>query len=135
MNYELKICLIEEYSNEVKPTDGEIYRKIRGYHLQRNLFFERRWWTRLTPHGTKNLRQLLRHDELTAAFDALLDISGLWDGMRISVLHKVMAIRCDEARRPYPGIFAITDLVGRKSYITSMTSNTSGSHSSTETRK
>jgi hypothetical protein len=32
-NRELKICLIEEYSNEEKPSDGEIYRKIRQYHF------------------------------------------------------------------------------------------------------
>jgi hypothetical protein len=30
-NIALKRCLIEEYSNEEKPTDGEIYRKIREY--------------------------------------------------------------------------------------------------------
>lgn len=106
VNRELKTCLIEEYSNEEKPTDGEIYRKIRQYHFQRNLSFERRWWTRLTPHRTKNLKQLFRHDELTAAFDALLDIPGLWDGMRISTLHKMMAIKCDEVSRPSRDIAA-----------------------------
>lgn len=99
VNSQLKTCLIEEYSNEEKPADGEIYRKIRQYHFQRNLSFERRWWTRLTPHGSKNLKQLFRHDELTAAFDALLDIPGLWGGMRISTLHKMMAIRCEEVNR------------------------------------
>lgn len=39
-NQELKTCLIEEYSNENKPGEGEIYRKIRQYHFQRNLSFE-----------------------------------------------------------------------------------------------
>ena len=88
--------LVEEYANEVKPADGEIYRKIRQYHFERNFTFEMRWWTHLTSHGTKNLKGLLRHDELTAAFDDLLDISGLWGDFTIGTLHKMMAMKCDE---------------------------------------
>lgn len=99
INKELRTCLIEEYSNEAKPADGEIYRKIRQYHFEKNTSFEKRWWTRLTPHGAKNLKQLLRHDEFTAAFDPLLEIPGLWAGMRISTIHKMMAIKCDEVSR------------------------------------
>lgn len=30
------------------------------------------------------------------AFDDLLDITRLWDGMRISIVHKVVGIKCDE---------------------------------------
>ncbi len=100
-NQELKTCLIEEYSNEEKPGDGEIYRKIRQYHFQRNLSFENRWWARLTQHGRKNLKGLLLRRELTAAFDMLLDIPGLWGGMMISTLHKMMAMKCDEVSQPW----------------------------------
>jgi hypothetical protein len=32
-NIALKRCLIEEYSNKEKPSDGEIYCKIREYHF------------------------------------------------------------------------------------------------------
>lgn len=98
-NPELKTCLIEEYSNEEKPGEGEIYRKIRQYYLQRNLSFENRWWARLTPYGRKNLKGLLRRRELTAAFDVLLDIPGRWCGMKISTLYKMMAMKCDEVSK------------------------------------
>ena len=50
----------------------------------------------MTPHGQRCLKQLLRHDELTAAFDTLLEIPGLQGGMRISTLHTIMAIKCDD---------------------------------------
>ncbi|KAI9769847.1 MAG: hypothetical protein M1840_003841 [Geoglossum simile] len=95
-NRELKTCLIEEYSNEEKPSDGEIYCKIRHYHFQRNHSLEMRWWARLRGNRAKNLNTLLRHSDLTNAFDALLDIRGLWDGMMITTLHKMMAMKCDE---------------------------------------
>lgn len=35
---------------------------------------KKRWWNRLSPHGAKNLKQLLRYDKFTTAFDALLEI-------------------------------------------------------------
>jgi hypothetical protein len=93
-NIALKRCLIEEYSNEEKPTDGEIYRKIREYHFQRNFSFEMRWWACLKGNRTKNLKGLLRNYELTAAFDSLLDIPGLDDGMMLTMLYTIMALKC-----------------------------------------
>jgi len=92
----VKTCLVEEYSNEKKPTDGEIYRKIRQYHFQQNLHFEWRWWSRLSPHGKRCLKQLLRHEELTAALDALREILGLWGGMRLHTWNTILAIKCDD---------------------------------------
>jgi hypothetical protein len=99
-NRELKTCLIEKYSNEEKPSDGEIYRKIRQYHFQQNYSFEMRWWARLRGNRTKNLKGLLRNYELTEGFDALLPVTGLWeDGFLITTLHKAMAMKCDEVSR------------------------------------
>ena len=92
----VKTCLIEEYSNEKRPSAGEIYRKIRKYHFQGNVTFERRWKTWLSCHEAKNLNRLLQRDQWTAAFDDLLDITGLWGGMRFSTLHTAMNIKCDE---------------------------------------
>ncbi|KAL9132054.1 MAG: hypothetical protein Q9217_000182 [Psora testacea] len=97
---ELKTALTEEYANESEPSDGEIYRKIREYHLQNQSSLETRWWTRLSPHRAKNLKQLFQHQDFTAAFDSLLEIPGLLDGMRISTLHKMFATRCDEVTAP-----------------------------------
>ncbi|KAF1948546.1 hypothetical protein CC80DRAFT_556252 [Byssothecium circinans] len=95
-NPALETTLVEEYSNEKKPSDGEIYCKIRQYEQERNLCFKNRWKARLSDHGRRALRQLQDHEELTAAFDDLLGIPGLWDGMRISTLHKMTGMNCDD---------------------------------------
>lgn len=87
---------MEEYANEGKHSDGEVYRKIRSYQSQKQSSLEMRWWTCLSPHRARNLKQLLRHREFTLAFDAFLEIPALLTGMRISTLHKIFAIRCDE---------------------------------------
>ncbi|KAK5400801.1 hypothetical protein LTR06_011261, partial [Exophiala xenobiotica] len=92
--------LIEEYANETIPTDGEIYRKIRHYHFQRNYGFESRWWARLRGCRARNLKSLLSHPEIAAGFDALLDVPGLWSGMQLTTLHKMLALRTDDTPPP-----------------------------------
>lgn len=92
----MKRCLVEEYANESIPTDGMIYYKIRQYHFQRNFSFESRWWARLRGCRGRNLKALFKHPELTAAFDALLDIPALWDGMLLTTLHKVLGLKSDD---------------------------------------
>ncbi|KAL4899385.1 hypothetical protein BDW74DRAFT_171560 [Aspergillus multicolor] len=96
MSAELKTSLVEEYSNEKPPTDGEIYRKIRQYDSEHNSRFRKRWWSRLTPNKEKRLKALFAHDEFRDAFDKLLPIPGLWFGLRIGSLAKLMAVKCDE---------------------------------------
>lgn len=93
---ELKTALTEEYANEGQPSDGETYRKIREYHFLKQSSLETRWWTRLSSHRATNLKQLFRHEDITAAFDSLLEIPALLEGIRISTLHKMFATRCDE---------------------------------------
>ena len=119
-NPELRATLVDEYSNEEKPSDGEIYCKIRQYEREGNICFKRRWKARLSRHGQRSLRQLFDHGdgELTAAFDSLLDIPGLWAGMRISTLHKMIGMKCDEVSL-LSLISFITDAVARKFYTIS----------------
>lgn len=50
----------------------------------------------------KNLKELLADEELTAGFDALLDIPGVWDGMMITTLQKMMAMGSKEVSKPMP---------------------------------
>ena len=95
---DLRTAFAEEYGNEEKPSDGELYRKIRHYHLKKQTSSEMRWWTRMSPHKASNLRQLFRHDKYTAAFDSFLEMPAVLAGLRISTLHKMFAIRCDEVR-------------------------------------
>jgi hypothetical protein len=96
---DLKTCLAEEYNNEATPSDGQIYYKMRLYHFQRNFSMEMRWKARLRGSREGYLLTLLNHGALAEAFDALLDIPGLWSGMRISTLHTVMALNCDQVGR------------------------------------
>ena len=100
----MRRSLIKEYANENIPSDGEIYYKIRQYHFQRNFSFESRWWARLRGCRSRNLKALLKNHELTAAFDALLDIPGLWDGMQLTTLHKVLALQSDDVSSKKHGL-------------------------------
>jgi hypothetical protein len=60
------------------------------------MFAEKRWWARLSKSKRKDLKQLLKHEGFTMAFDALLAIPGIWVGLRIGMLHKLIAMKCDE---------------------------------------
>ena len=99
LSHELKEFLAEEYFDDETPDDGEIYRRIRRYQWSGDPSFESHWWGYLSPHRKRNVKQLFRHHELTAAFDALLDLPGLWGGMMISTLHSMLSTHCDEASR------------------------------------
>ncbi|OJD11086.1 hypothetical protein AJ78_08071 [Emergomyces pasteurianus Ep9510] len=96
---ELRISLLEEYANQKKPTDGEIYRKIRQYEEEQNEPFRQRWLAPLLRCNRERLEQLdnRRNRRLRQGFDALLAIPGLWGhGMRISMIHRLVAIDCVE---------------------------------------
>ncbi|KFY68145.1 hypothetical protein V496_01265 [Pseudogymnoascus sp. VKM F-4515 (FW-2607)] len=117
ISYEMRAILDEEYSNEERPCDGQIYRKIREYqYLPRKadalvlpatcVSFEMRWWSRLNESRQKKLRGLFRpytlNRLLAAGFDALTKIPALFDaGMMITTLHTVMATRCYEEIQHY----------------------------------
>ncbi|CRG91095.1 Titin [Talaromyces islandicus] len=92
----LRTSLVEEYTNERQPSDGEIYRKIIQYQREDNAHFQNRWWARLSDTKAKRLRALRNNIELSTAFNALLPIPGVWGGMSIGNLPKVMALKCDE---------------------------------------
>ena len=104
MTQDLKSALIEEYTNERKPSDGEFYYKIRSYQGvfgPENPYFERRWWARLAAISTSTnkkdrLEQLFRHRKFAPAFDAFRYIPVLYSGMRLSVFNKIVSMRCLE---------------------------------------
>lgn len=102
--------LKESYTSEKRPSDGRIYRSIRLYqgilNGVRNEAAENYWWAVLgaepgsrKPGYLRTLRPAIRD-----AFDALLPIAGIWEGMRIGVLHKINAMKCEEvcySENPY----------------------------------
>jgi hypothetical protein len=101
---DLKTTLIEEYSCEKKPDDGEIYRKIReyqGYGGGGNPYFESRWWALLhgiSSHKSDNMKQIIRNPDFRAAFDIQLDVPGLGGGMSLGSTHKMVGMKCHEVR-------------------------------------
>jgi hypothetical protein len=127
ISYELRTFLAEEYANEEKPCDGEIYRKIRFYKaLATNVdsmvssatchSLEMRWWARLKGRRADYLKSMLEISRLAASFDALSRITGLCDsGMKITTLHKVRALRCyDVSMSPEVGARSAYIPVDRK---------------------
>ncbi|GFF50438.1 hypothetical protein IFM46972_09044 [Aspergillus udagawae] len=103
---ELRTSLVEEYANQKKPTDGEIYRKIQQYEGEGNEAFRQRWFVRLSRSNQERLDQLdnRRNRRLRLAFDRLLPIPGLWPhGMRISMLHQLITTGCVEEIITYLG--------------------------------
>ena len=88
--------------NQWEGCDGEYYCKIREYqgvHGEPNPYLEGVWLDRLKALG-QNRRdlfdQLSRHTVYLAAFDALLIIPALFYGFRLTVIHHLIAMRCEE---------------------------------------
>jgi hypothetical protein len=99
---------------------------MRRYHFQRNFAFEMRWKARLRGKRQECLVSLTRNERMLAAFDDLLDIPGLWDGMQITTLHKMKALKCDTVSRGLIWMVLADFLRHRNSYTTSATSSSSG---------
>lgn len=61
------------------------------------------WWVLLQAvAGSKKgryLRRFFKNADLHRKLNSLLVIRGLWEGMRIGLLHKVTAMHCDEVRQ------------------------------------
>jgi hypothetical protein len=101
----LRFSLADGYDYQKKPDSGECYVKIRqfqGFYGEANPFFENIWLGRLaTNKNSWNLfKKLSRNTKFSAAFDALLDIPSLFGGFRLSVMHQLLAMKCDEVLNP-----------------------------------
>jgi hypothetical protein len=131
---ELEIWLTEEFVNEERPTDGEMYCKIRQYHYQQRFGLKSKWMARLRGKRLANLKGLLEHEEMTQAFDALLDIPGLWGGMMLTTLHKLMAMHTHEVGSPATAVPIADVRRRRRTSDTSVISSKSGQTWSGATR-
>ncbi|CAG7947390.1 unnamed protein product [Penicillium salamii] len=96
--------LKERYPNDNRPPDGLIYERINFYegHLNtpRDPLAANNWWAVLEAvAGSKKgkyLKQFFKHETLHQRLNSLLVVPGLWEGMRIGLLHKVTAMHSDE---------------------------------------
>lgn len=88
--------MVDSYINEQKPSDGEIFRRIRLYRLENKVEAERKWWARLDNSKPKDLRQLFKRREIISGFDRLLEMPGLWAKVQLGALHRLLTLKCDE---------------------------------------
>ena len=99
--------LQERIPNDNRPPDGLIYERIRYYegYLGGPIdeMAAKDWWAILerAPGKKKSrkasyLRSFFKNHNLPAKLDALIPISGIWEGMSIGSLHKLIWMRCDE---------------------------------------
>ena len=85
----------EEIANDQRPTDGEIYRKIRQH--SQNPRAAARYWACLSQNKQLELKRLLHRDDFKAAFDVSVPIPGLWkEGVRLGMIREILGSRCDE---------------------------------------
>ncbi|RSL52060.1 hypothetical protein CEP51_015113, partial [Fusarium floridanum] len=102
LSEELRRLFVEEHDYQKAPDDGKFYRKIREYqgiHGQKNQYFERLWLGQLSAISRNRrdlFEQLKRHDAYLKAFDDLLDIPALFCGFRLTVIHQMISMRCEE---------------------------------------
>jgi hypothetical protein len=97
----LQAALVDEYSNEKVPSDGEVYLKVRQYQQEGNARFEERWMARLSANKAKRFRQLNSHVDVRAAFDRLRVIPALLlQGMKFGSIPRALATNCYEVRNP-----------------------------------
>lgn len=88
--------VIEDHAHEQKPSDGEIFWKIRHYQRCGDEDAENSWWAYLDHSKPKDLRQLMKKPKLISAFDDLLDMPGLWATIQLGTLHRLLTMKCDE---------------------------------------
>ncbi len=82
---DLRTALLEEYSDLVNFSDGEIYLRIQEYQHNSNrqlgiLYAERYLWARLSKDKRKDLKRILKHKSFSTAFDSLRAFPRLWPG-------------------------------------------------------
>ncbi|KAF2825068.1 hypothetical protein CC86DRAFT_246297, partial [Ophiobolus disseminans] len=100
----LRLALVDSYSNEKEPHDGEFYTKIRQYQQSGNTCLEEIWWARLLALGIqkkKNLTRILRSKVYLSAFDCQIGLPGLRRGMKLGTMHTILSMKCDEENVRY----------------------------------
>ena len=68
------------------------------------------WWARLSATKRKDLRQLMRHSGFVGAFSKLTRWPGMWVGLKLGTLHRLLTVKCDEVNGSHPCIVCIIDV-------------------------
>ena len=87
---------INQYSHGTKFSDGDIYRKVREYQKVDHDHSANAWIQKLSKCKQIGLKLLLERKGLVKAFDNLIDFPGLWSGLELGNIRKILALHCDE---------------------------------------
>ncbi len=87
---------ILQYSHGTNFSDGDIYRKVRQYHKENNDSAAERWIQQLSRCKQVGLKCLLENRGIVNAFDTLLNFPGLWIGLELGNIRRILAMHCDE---------------------------------------
>ena len=95
MPHAVREAMIQQYSNELRFSDGDIFRYCRRAQQANNQRVVSRWLARLSASKKINLTQLERadHGRLIAALDALIPFIGLWQGFQLGAMNRIMPMR------------------------------------------
>ncbi|KAF1365194.1 hypothetical protein EJ07DRAFT_150725 [Lizonia empirigonia] len=88
--------IVGSFSNEERPLDGEIFRNILLNRRRHDELSENQWWAYINSSKPRDLRQFLKTPSLTAAFESLVDMPGLWAKVQLGTLQRLLSLKCDE---------------------------------------
>ncbi|KAK0247123.1 hypothetical protein LTR29_017846 [Friedmanniomyces endolithicus] len=88
----LSANLVEQYKNELRFSDGDVFRSYRQAQMAENELNMRRWEARLSETKLRNLRQIenAHHGGIVRALDALLPLPGLWQDFHLGSWNRVL---------------------------------------------
>lgn len=88
--------------NAGKLPTGEIFRNFRSYQLQGKDVLANKWFARFSRSMRKDVRTLTKlwNGRLLQAFDDTLLFPGLWPGLRIGALQRILPMGCFDVRHP-----------------------------------
>ncbi|EMC97300.1 hypothetical protein BAUCODRAFT_130484 [Baudoinia panamericana UAMH 10762] len=90
-----RLLLIEEYKNEQRFADGDVYRYYRYAQIANDQASVKRWLARLSSTKVRNLQQLEKadHGRVLERLDKLLPFVGLWQGFKLGALCRLLPLR------------------------------------------
>lgn len=98
----LRYKLTAQYTNELRFSDGDIFRFYRRAQLDNDQPLVRTWRARLTDGKRRNLVQLEKadHGRIIQGLDALLPFVGLWQDFQLGALNRILPMHTWEVSIP-----------------------------------
>ncbi|GAB7336289.1 hypothetical protein MBLNU13_g09039t1 [Cladosporium sp. NU13] len=95
MPHAVRESMIQQYTNELRFSDGDIFRFYRRAQQANDQKAVNKWLARLSASKKRNLMQLEKadHGRLIAALDALMPFVGLWQGFQLGAMNRIMPMR------------------------------------------